>query len=383
MARVVLFGATGYTGRLTAEAMVAAGVEPVLAGRDRSRLEALAGRLGGLAVAEADTARPGSVRDLVGQGDVLVSTVGPFLTRGAPAVRAAVEAGATYLDATGEPPFLRQVFEHHGPAAAGRCALVPAFGYDFVPGNLAGALALAEAGWPIDQAAAGPGVGRATRVSVGYFVTGGGGFSSGTVASGAGMLLEPGFAWRGGRLREERTARRLRAFPVGGRDWLGVSYGGSEHLSLPRLAPGLRDVEVYLGWFGRRSRAVQLASAAGAPLARLPGVRALARAAAGPLARRTGRGPDDHARRSGGSLFVAVAADADGRELAQVRLRGPGPYGLTAALLAWGARRAADQGVRGTGALGPVEAFGLAALQAGAAEAGLERVDAEPGGPGG
>jgi short subunit dehydrogenase-like uncharacterized protein len=360
VARVVLFGATGYTGRLTAEAMAAAGMAPVLAGRDRARLEALAGRLGGLPVAEADTARPASVRDLVGPGDVLVTTVGPFLTRGEPAVRAAVEAGATYLDATGEPPFLRRVFEHHGPAATGRCALVPAFGYDFVPGNLAAALALAEAG-------------PATRVAVGYFVTGRGGFSSGTVASGAGMLLEPGFAWRDGRLRRERTARRLRAFPVGGRDWLGVTYAGSEHLSLPRLVPGLRDVEVYLGWFGRRSRAVQVAAAAGAPLARLPGARALARAAAGRLARRTGSGPDAAARRSRGSLVVAVASDAQGRELAQVRLRGPDPYGLTAALLAWGARRAAAQGVRGTGALGPVEAFGLDALTAGAAEAGLVR----------
>ena len=113
MTRIVLFGATGYTGRL---------------------------------MAEADTARPDSVRDLVGPGDVLVSTVGPFLTRGEPAVAAAVGAGAAYLDATGEPPFLRRVFEHHGPKAAGRCGLVPAFGYDFVPGNLAGALALAVDG---------------------------------------------------------------------------------------------------------------------------------------------------------------------------------------------------------------------------------------------
>jgi hypothetical protein len=200
------------------------------------------------------------------------------------------------------------------------------------------------------------------------------------VASGAGQLLEPGFAWRGGRLRRERTARHLRAFPVGGRDWLGVSYGGSEHFGLPRLAPGLRDVEVYLGWFGRRSRAVQLAAAAGAPLARLPGARSLARRLAAPLARRTGRGPGDDAERSMGSLVVAVAGDADGRELAQVRLRGPGPYRLTAALLAWGAGRAAGQGVRGTGALAPVEAFGLAALQAGAAQAGLERVGTDPGG---
>jgi hypothetical protein len=216
--------------------------------------------------------------------------------------------------------------------------------------------------------------GLATRVTVGYFVTGGGGFSSGTLASGAGLLLEPGFAWRGGRLRRERTARRLRSFPMGGRDWLGISYGGSEHYNLPRLAPGLRDVEVYLGWFGSRSRAVQVASAAAAPLARVPGARALVRAATGPLARRTGRGPDETARRTGASLIVAVASDAGGRELAQVRLRGPDPYTLTARLLSWGARRAADHGVAATGALGPVEAFGLVALLAGAAEAGLEWV---------
>jgi short subunit dehydrogenase-like uncharacterized protein len=363
--RVVLFGATGYTGRLAAEALAATGARPVLAGRDRARLEALATRLGGLPVAEADAARPASVRGLVeGAGDVLVSTVGPFLTRGEAAVAAAVEAGAAYLDATGEPPFVRRVFEEHGPRAAGRCGLVPAFGYDFVPGNLAAALALAEAG-----------AGRATRVAVGYFVTGAGGYSSGTLASGAGMLLEPAFAFRDGRLRRERTARRVRSFPIGGRDWLGVSYGGSEHYALPRIAPGLREVEVCLGWFGRRSRAVQAFSALGAPLARLPGGRALARAVTGPLASRTGEGPDEADRRRSGSLVVAVAGDADGRELAQVRLHGPDPYTLTARLLAWGAQRAATAGLLGTGALGPVDAFGLEALNAGAAAAGLERVD--------
>ena len=355
----MLFGATGYTGRLTAEALAAAGARPVLAGRDRTRLRALAARLGGLPVAEADTSRPGSVRALVGPGDVLVSTVGPFQTRGEPAVRAAVEAGAAYLDSTGEPPFLRRVFEEFGPQAAGRCALVPAFGYDFVPGNLAGALALSEA----------PG---ATRVTVGYFATGRGGFSSGTLASGAGLLLEAGFAWRDGRLRRERTARRVRSFRVGGRDRPAVSYAGSEHYTLPRLAPGLREVEVYLGWFGRRSRAVQAFSAVGAPLSRLPGVRPLTRAATGPLSRRTGQGPDDATRRAGRSLVVAIAADDQGREVARVQLQGPDPYTLTGRLLAWGATHAAGSGLPGTGALGPVDAFGLAALQAGAATAGLE-----------
>jgi short subunit dehydrogenase-like uncharacterized protein len=356
----VLFGATGYTGRLTAEALAAAGARPVLAGRDRARLEALAARLGGLDVAEADTSHPDRVRALVGAGDVLVSTVGPFLTRGEPAVRAAVDAGATYLDSTGEPPFLRRVFEEFGPRAEGRCALVPALGYDFVPGNLAGALALSEA----------PG---ATRVTAGYFATGPGGFSSGTLASGAGLLLEPGFAWRDGRLRRERTARRLRSFRIGGRDRLAVSYAGSEHYTLPRVAPGLREVDVYLGWFGRRSRAVQALAAVGAPLSRLPGVRPLTRAATGPLSRRTGQGPADATRRAGRSVVVAIAADDQGREVARVQLQGPDPYTLTARLLAWGATHAAGGALKGTGALGPVEAFGLAALQAGAATAGLER----------
>jgi short subunit dehydrogenase-like uncharacterized protein len=358
--RIVLFGATGYTGRLTAGELAAAGARPVLAGRDRRRLETLAGDLGGLDVAVADSARPASVRGLVGEGDVLVTTVGPFLVLGDPALRAAVEAGATYLDATGEPPFVRRVFEELGPQATGRCALVPAFGYDFVPGNLAGAIALREAGE------------EAVAVAVGYF--GGGGLSTGTLASGAGMLLRPSFAWRGGRLVRDRIASRVRAFPVRGRAWLGVSYGGSEHYALPRLAPGLRDVEVYLGWFGRRSRAVQAASAVGAPLARLPGAAAVVRAAAAPLARRTGGGPDEPARQASRSYVIAVAAGAGGRELAQVRLRGPDAYTLTARLLAWGARRAATQGVAGTGALGPVEAFGLEALSGAAAEVGLERV---------
>ena len=165
--RIVLYGATGYTGALTAQAMVASGVRPVLAGRDQSRLSALAARIsqagGGTeletAVAAADAAGP--LRDLIGAGDVLVSTAGPFLKVGRPVVAAAVDAGAVYLDSSGEPPFIRQVFEEFGPRAARTGAvLLTAFGYDYVPGNLAGALALQTAG---------P---AAARIQVGYFVRG-------------------------------------------------------------------------------------------------------------------------------------------------------------------------------------------------------------------
>ena len=51
---------------------------------------------------------------------MLVSTVGPFVKWGEPAVRAAIAAGATYLDSTGEPPFIRRVFEEFGPAGRAR-----------------------------------------------------------------------------------------------------------------------------------------------------------------------------------------------------------------------------------------------------------------------
>ena len=109
--RIILFGATGYTGRLTGEAFARRGVKPVLAARNAESLERLASELGGgYETAVADVARPQTVRALVEAGDVLVSTVGPFARWGEPAVRAAVDAGAHYLDSTGEPPFGRGSF---------------------------------------------------------------------------------------------------------------------------------------------------------------------------------------------------------------------------------------------------------------------------------
>ena len=163
MARpIVLFGATGYTGRLVADALVTRDVRPLLAARNEVAVKKMAEELGGLETAVADVSRPDTLRAIVDQYTVLVSTVGPFTRWGAPAVEAAIDAGAVYLDSTGEPPFIREVFEHRdAPARASGATLVTAFGYDFVPGNVAAAMALERAGE------------RATKVSVGYFITGG------------------------------------------------------------------------------------------------------------------------------------------------------------------------------------------------------------------
>ncbi|MEA2374682.1 MAG: hypothetical protein QOD53_1145 [Thermoleophilaceae bacterium] len=362
--RIVLFGATGYTGRLVADSLIARGERPVLAARNVQRLREMGDELGGLEIAVADVSRPESVRDLVERGDVLVSTVGPFARWGDAAAEAAVAAGAHYLDSTGEPPFIRRVFEEYGSRAqAAGCGMVTAFGYDWVPGNLAGALALREAG---DSAA---------RVAIGYFMTGDarGGMSGGTQASTAGVMLEPSYAWRDGSLQTERAAKRLATFDVDGKRLQAVSVGSSEHFSLPRVHRGLREVDVYLGWFGPLSRPLQAMSAGLALGTSVPGVKAGLNALASRFVKGSTGGPDAEARSKSGSHILAVASDAGGKRLSEVRVTGVNGYDFTGRILAWGASTVAARGMQATGALGPVEAFGLDELEAGCREAGLDR----------
>ena len=376
--RIVLYGATGYFGTLTARAMVASGARPLLAGRDRGRLDALAARLAQessgtqLETAVAGTAGPGQLRDLLGAGDVLVSTAGPFLKIGRPAVTAAVDAGAIYLDSSGEPPFIRQVFEEFGPRAERTGAvLLTAFGYDYVPGNLAGALALQ---------AAGP---ATARVQVGYFVRGNlrRGTSAGTRAGGRHAACARVRLPR--RPRRDRADSRARHLVRNRRqEKEAFSIGSSEDFALPRLRPRaagagaspaqapLTDVGVYLGWFGSATRLVHYGSALAAPLSSMPGVLRVVDALARRIQRsRAGPGAPESFR----SDVVAVARDAHGAKLAAVHLTGGDPYSFTAPILAWAAGKAAAEGVRPAGALGPAEAFGADALESACANAGFHR----------
>ena len=84
--------------------------------------------------------------------------------------------------------------------------------------------------------------------------------SGGTMASTAGAMLEPGFAFQGGRVVTEGAARRIRSFDVHGKRLQAVSIGSSEHFTLPPLSPALTEVDCYLGWFGAMSRPMQISS---------------------------------------------------------------------------------------------------------------------------
>jgi short subunit dehydrogenase-like uncharacterized protein len=365
--RIVLFGATGYSGELTARALVKRGQLPVLAGRNADKLKHLAAELGDLEIAVADVERPRSVGGLVERGDVLVSAVGPFSRYGRPALAAAVNRGAHYVDSSAEPPFIQSVFENWSPRArASGCALLTAMGYEYVAGNLAAALALRDAG---------P---SATQVAVGYFPKvslNRSGLSGGTLASIASTVFAPGFARHGGVVSSERAGRRQRSFEVAGTQRHTLSLSGSEHYALPQTYPTLSDVDVYLEWPGRSAKIMTLLyRSCGGVLTLRPVRRAGHRIGRRLYPGSTG-GPNEQTRLGGQAVVVAETFDARGNSLARVVLEGINPYDLTGGMVAWAADRIANVGVRGVGALGPVSAFGLDELTEGVRQAGMQRTE--------
>src|SRR6185437_13101066 len=109
---IVLFGATSFVGRLTADYLrtaAPAGVRVALAGRSAERLEELRGSLGAdWPVLVADTADAGALRRLAASTRVLATTVGPYRRYGLPVVEACAAAGTHYADLTGEAVFMRE-----------------------------------------------------------------------------------------------------------------------------------------------------------------------------------------------------------------------------------------------------------------------------------
>ena len=141
---LVLFGATGFVGRLTAAYLARAapsGTRIALGGRSLQRLEAVRKELPEAArdwpLVVADTSDAGSVRELAASTRAVATTVGPYARYGLPLVEACAEAGTHYADLTGELPFVRRSADAFHTAAQGSGArLVHACGFDSVPSDL-------------------------------------------------------------------------------------------------------------------------------------------------------------------------------------------------------------------------------------------------------
>ncbi|MFH9419595.1 saccharopine dehydrogenase family protein [Streptomyces sp. NPDC017529] len=204
---LVLFGATGFVGRLTAAYLARhapAGCRWALAGRDRAKLERLREELAGIdpACAElpllcADADHPGSLRALAAGTRVLATTVGPYLAYGDPLVAACAEAGTDYADLTGEAEFVDRTYVRYDAAARDSGArLVHACGFDCIPADLG-------ARFTVGQLPSG------VPLRVDGFVHTTGAMSGGTLASALAAVSRPL-----GMLRAARDRQRLEPWPA-------------------------------------------------------------------------------------------------------------------------------------------------------------------------
>ncbi|MFC8277954.1 saccharopine dehydrogenase family protein [Streptomyces sp. NPDC057271] len=144
---VILFGATGFVGELTAEYLAEhapAGCRWALAGRSRAKLTALRERLAArwprcaeLPLVVADSADADAVRALAASTRVVATTVGPYVWYGEGLVAACAEAGTDYVDLTGETEFVDEMYVRYDARARETGArIVHACGFDSVPHDL-------------------------------------------------------------------------------------------------------------------------------------------------------------------------------------------------------------------------------------------------------
>ena len=138
---LVVFGATGFTGRLVAQHLAARGDDAgdwAIAGRDPNKLAAVADELGvdvPQLVVDADD--PSTVRTMAAATRVVCTTVGPYARHGEPIVAACAQAGTDYVDLTGEPQWIRRMIDaHHEAAASSGARIVHACGFDSIPSDL-------------------------------------------------------------------------------------------------------------------------------------------------------------------------------------------------------------------------------------------------------
>jgi len=355
---VVVFGATGFVGRLVAGYLAGhapGGVRVGLAGRSQQRLADVRAGLGAAASAwpllAADSADPPSLAALARAARVVVSTVGPYRAQGLALVQACATAGTDYADLTGEVLFIRDSIDHcHDLAARSGARIVHGCGFDSVPSDL-GVLLLHLAARADDAGDLQDTVLVVTALR--------GGISGGTLASLMGQQDE---------VRVSAVRRQMVADPYAlsphraaepdlgdERDLDWVRYDGGLGMWLGPFAMAgvntrvVRRSNALQGWaYGRRFRYREVAGFGAGPAAPLlaamtgAGLKATlaglefgpSRALLGRLLPAPGQGPGEKTRRTGYfRIQVHTRTSAGVRYLAAVEAQGDPGYAATSVML--------------------------------------------------
>ena len=356
---LVLYGATGFVGKLTAEHLAVSapsGARIALAGRSASKLDSLRSSLPAPAnawpVVVADAGDPAALASLARRARVVATTVGPYLWYGVPLVEACAEAGTHYADLTGEVLFMRRTADKlHDVAAATGARIVHACGFDSIPSDL-GVLLLHEL--------AGDDALTDTTLAVTELR---GGLSGGTFASMKGTLAEVGTDPEAGRILADpyalSPARQLEpdksrpGWPAE-RDLRGVVHDRdlgawlAPFVMAPSNTRVVRRSNALLDWsYGRefRYREVMAFRGPAAPLAAAGLTAGLAgfvglmstsstRAFVDRFLPDPGEGPSEKTRRNGRFRVEVTSRTSSGRRLrAIVAAQGDPGYAATAVML--------------------------------------------------
>ncbi len=339
MGRVLLFGATGYTGKLTARALAERELDFVVAGRNEAKLRELADRTGAAGIRIADASDADALTNALRDVDVIVTCVGPFAKLGQTAVEAALRAGVHYVDSTGEASFVADLIEHrHEAALEAGIALAPAVGFDEVPGDVAATLACEGLEAPelvLTYAVASQASGGTLRSVLGI------------LASQVPWLVDGETKWVGP-CDHDRWApmppplgpRASVAFP------LAIAHVAPLHLKL-------RGLQTYVTTGAWQKTAMTTT----VPLIRKALSLAPVRAPLERALERLPEGPSENAR--GRAKWTILAEARDGAAWRNVALTGTDFYGLTGSVLAAAAAKMSSSDYSAKGVLAPVQALGL------------------------
>mgnify|MGYP002780651107 CR=1 FL=1 len=304
----LLYGATGYTGRLLAAHARERGLRPVLAGRDARAVPALAAELGlPHRVVRLDDAA--ALDAALAAVPVVLHAAGPFAHTSAPMAAACLRPGTHYLDVTGEIAVFEALAARGAEAGARGVMLLPGVGFDVVPSDCLAAHLKRR-------------LPTATRLAL-AFVGLGGGVSRGTALTAVENLHRGGAVRRAGHITPVPAAWKTRAvdFGRGPRTVTTIPWGD---VSTAYHSTGIPDVEVYTRLPDGLRRLMRLAR----PIAPLLGTAPVQRFLKSRI-RRGPAGPGAEQRARGESRLWGEATDAEGRR-AVSRLRTPEGYTLTA-----------------------------------------------------
>ena len=141
---LIVYGATGYTGRLVAEYLAqthgGSGLKWAMAGRNAAKLAQVRDLIGAPAdtpLVVADSGDAASLKAMAERARAIVTTAGPYQLYGTPVLEACVAAGTHYADLCGEPVWMRQMIDaHHAAAQASGARIAFSSGFDSIPFDL-------------------------------------------------------------------------------------------------------------------------------------------------------------------------------------------------------------------------------------------------------